>query len=964
MNKIWKMGCLVTGLIALLVGVEVVVVAKDTAGNTGEDVSNADFEIIQQVDPLPLISGVNSICALGVPGPLFALNTTAVPVVSGDNDTTPIPSVVVMVSGLGSGRVVALGHEGFLTNEALELFDNKRFGNNIVDWLDNLGKRKILVTTGHGEWYGGSNFDNFKAELESRGYEVVRFSGTITPSVLSDVGIVLIGNAWGNVSDSEIDALTNFVSNGGGLLLIGLGWSYKGYVGPLDEYPMNKIAEPYGIRWIDGYIIDPTDDYEGGVIFHTFYPNIEVQTIYQAFSYIENTTDAHPSDLPSFLQTNKTARRKYTNAHLLIATATRELNQLSPQRQEIYDFYKGLINTYPQYFRKEVVYDKATESTMAWIRERVYRSFIDALPLTDARKSEIASTIGLYDQYLDIWTDFTVLLLDNTCLNEKQKDFIYTYLNLLPGGIHNLRSISVTDYLGHTSPEVPLWGLEGGVNIFGVDIGEYSENSFPDDVPPGIVDGFCIVVAHEINHVVDAFYIQNNNTLRDRRDELIANAGDEHLNYLRSMFPDGFFADNPQEFFASIANQWFTDSKKTIELGIVRFDKGFTQPINQALFFADVYSLGRNFTYFYTIDTQGNITRHKIPLSRDENGRINSLTIGDLVYTFTLDANGDVTAYSIQPFDIKISNIDHLKTVSVNQTFEIAVTFNYNFPSPNDAMIQVYEHAGPLLAQKIEKLSGAGSKTYNFTLTAPSTPKIWQLNIHAFYRGTGPGGWNQTDIKTIYINISSKISTVLFNPSQINIPLNSTNTINITLDSAPNGLSGYNISISLCNGSVAEITSIKFPAWATLHSNSSLPADSLWIKAADLNDKIKSGAKNITLVTITLRGDKQGESDILITVTKMDDDNGNPIDPNTVSGKIEVVGVIPFPGCENLPTDPDRDGLYEDINGNGRKDFNDVVVFFNYLEWVERNQPCIECFDFNKNGRIDFDDVVKLFEEI
>ena len=38
--------------------------------------------------------------------------------------------------------------------------------------------------------------------------------------------------------------------------------------------------------------------------------------------------------------------------------------------------------------------------------------------------------------------------------------------------------------------------------------------------------------------------------------------------------PDGFFADNPQEFFASIANQWFCDSAKTVELGAVRFAAG------------------------------------------------------------------------------------------------------------------------------------------------------------------------------------------------------------------------------------------------------------------------------------------------------------------------------------------------------------------------------------------------------
>ncbi|UYZ39565.1 MAG: PKD domain-containing protein [Candidatus Methanospirare jalkutatii] len=228
---------------------------------------------------------------------------------------------------------------------------------------------------------------------------------------------------------------------------------------------------------------------------------------------------------------------------------------------------------------------------------------------------------------------------------------------------------------------------------------------------------------------------------------------------------------------------------------------------------------------------------------------------------------------------------------------------------------------------------------------------------------TDDEGATNSTTKEITVQPASEAN-ISFNPSRSIIGVGLTAEINLILDKAQNGLSGYNITVSLSNATVAEITSVSFPDWATLHSNSTLPADSLWIKATDLYDKIKSGAKNITLATITLRGDKQGESDILITVTKMDDDNENPIDPNTVSGKIEVIEVVPFPGCENPPTDPDGDGLYEDINGNGRKDFNDVVVFFNYLEWVEENQPCIECFDFNKNGRIDFDDVVKLFEEI
>ena len=206
-------------------------------------------------------------------------------------------------------------------------------------------------------------------------------------------------------------------------------------------------------------------------------------------------------------------------------------------------------------------------------------------------------------------------------------------------------------------------------------------------------------------------------------------------------------------------------------------------------------------------------------------------------------------------------------------------------------------------------------------------------------------------------------SSVSFDPSESHIYVGSTTTVNITLDTTPDGLSGCNLTVSLSNATIAEIVSVSFPSWATLHDNSALPADSVWMKSADLTDQIKSGATNITLGTLTIRGDNEGTSDVTITVTKMDDDDGNPINPNKISGQIEVIGVVPLPGYTIPPTDPDGDGLFEDINGNGSLDFNDVVVFFKNLEWVEDNEP-IDCFDFNGNGNIDFDDIVKLFNEV
>ncbi|MDN7025302.1 hypothetical protein FGU65_10425 [Methanoculleus sp. FWC-SCC1] len=82
----------------------------------------------------------------------------------------------------------------------------------------------------------------------------------------------------------------------------------------------------------------------------------------------------------------------------------------------------------------------------------------------------------------------------------------------------------------------------------------------------------------------------------------------------------------------------------------------------------------------------------------------------------------------------------------------------------------------------------------------------------------------------------------------------------------------------------------------------------------------------------------------------------------TANFELELV-VIPLPGSTDPPTDPDGDGLYEDLNGNGRLDFADVVVYFEQMEWIAANEP-VDCFDYNGNGRIDWDDVVVLFGEV
>ena len=73
--------------------------------------------------------------------------------------------------------------------------------------------------------------------------------------------------------------------------------------------------------------------------------------------------------------------------------------------------------------------------------------------------------------------------------------------------------------------------------------------------------------------------------------------------------------------------------------------------------------------------------------------------------------------------------------------------------------------------------------------------------------------------------------------------------------------------------------------------------------------------------------------------------------------------VVLVPGGAGVPTDTGGDWLCDDVNGNGRADFADVVLFFNQMTWIADHEP-LEAFDYNGNGRIDFADVVWLFNNL
>jgi len=205
---------------------------------------------------------------------------------------------------------------------------------------------------------------------------------------------------------------------------------------------------------------------------------------------------------------------------------------------------------------------------------------------------------------------------------------------------------------------------------------------------------------------------------------------------------------------------------------------------------------------------------------------------------------------------------------------------------------------------------------------------------------------------------------IMVQPSLTEIGLGSTKTVTVVMDHAPTGLSGYKLTITPSSPPFTQVLSVSFPAWGGIPSTSTLPGDTFWMKAGDYTNQVKSGAKNVLLGSLTVRGDQCGTTVFSIGADQVDDDFGNPISPSTVSGTIRVVPmVVHLPGYANPPTDPDSDCIYEDLNANGRLDFADVVLYFNQMTWIAANEP-VSAFDLNRNGRIDFADIVALFNEI
>ena len=205
--------------------------------------------------------------------------------------------------------------------------------------------------------------------------------------------------------------------------------------------------------------------------------------------------------------------------------------------------------------------------------------------------------------------------------------------------------------------------------------------------------------------------------------------------------------------------------------------------------------------------------------------------------------------------------------------------------------------------------------------------------------------------------------TVLEVPS-VAIGHGKTATVDLTLLSALDGVSGGRLTVSVEHPDVARISGASYADGFGLTRTPDVSNDgsSVELSLADVERSVQPGATDLPLATVDLVGTGTGTTDLAIDVEAFDDEDGDSVDVLTRDGLI-VTGPPTAPGGDDQPTDPDGDGRYEDVNGNGRLDYDDVALLFEEFDSdaVRLNEAA---YDFNENGELDYDDIVDLYEEV
>jgi hypothetical protein len=321
-----------------------------------------------------------------------------------------------------------------------------------------------------------------------------------------------------------------------------------------------------------------------------------------------------------------------------------DLPNCSNYHESIADFCINLANNNPNIFNQNNYVNVSVNPYLGNIRVQLHGILASYNYYNTNKHLEIELALGInttnspYQKSL--WDDFGIIVSDNGIYNNLRFEKTHFVFSQTPSNMHRVVLITTSGVTSNYEVK-----RVGGFNTFSTAIGVDYENSFPSDVDVHQADVATLVLCHELTHNLDSYGLDLVQPyLGNYRDQILASAGNGQMNYLRSMFNYGFFTNAPQEFIASIGNQFYSNTERTLELAKLRFQNGYTQPINQFLLFANMMTGGTNNLNFFKFDVNANFDVQTKTVEKNQAGFITKLYITDTCfYQFVLNDNNFVT---------------------------------------------------------------------------------------------------------------------------------------------------------------------------------------------------------------------------------------------------------------------------------------------------------------------------------
>jgi hypothetical protein len=115
-------------------------------------------------------------------------------------------------------------------------------------------------------------------------------------------------------------------------------------------------------------------------------------------------------------------------------------------------------------------------------------------------------------------------------------------------------------------------------------------------------------------------------------------------------------------------------------------------------------------------------------------------------------------------------------------------------------------------------------------------------------------------------------------------------TLRVVLTTAPDGLAGYYLRLSVADAGVARFANASYPDRFGMTSEPEVGDEgrTVTLEAADLDDSVEPGATDVTLATVAVSGVSPGEVRVGVEPLQLDADGGSAIDATTRAAEITV----------------------------------------------------------------------------